>query len=133
MAQILMSDYLAVMSATPFAWGRQDCATFVIGWFDRMTGRDGMRAWQGQYDNEQGCRDFITRNGGFEVIAGAFLGSHYGAVPRDVPRTGDAVFCAVRGIEAMGLALDGGSVALRTTHGVLVIGGADVLACWGTG
>lgn len=129
MAQVL-ADYFADMAATPFRYGQDDCASFVVGWFDRVTGRDGLSSWRGRYAGAPDCQAYISRHGGFQAIAASFLGDHYGAA-RCLPKPGNAVLARFNDTEAMGLRLDDERIAMRTERGLLITHRAAILDEWG--
>ena len=125
-----LSQYLQEAAKTPFQWGSADCATFVLGWFDRLSARTRAHLWAGAYDTEEGCAAWSARQGGYSAIAKAFLGGWYDARPCE-PKPGNAVCCRYRGTEAMGIRVDGRQVALRTKAGLLITHRVEVLAEFG--
>lgn len=129
MAEVL-NAYLAEMAGRPFRYGEDDCASFVVGWFDRFTGNIALPQWRGQYSDAASCGAFIAAHGGFSEIASGFLGKHYGAV-RASPQPGNAVLARFKHAEAMGLRVDDRRVALRTERGLLVTHRATVTDEWG--
>jgi len=130
MAEIL-SAYLRDAALRPFAWGEDDCATFVIKWFDRAIGPEAIDLWRGQYADRAACEAFIARGGGFVRIASEFLRNNYGLREGAATAAGNAVYARYKGIDAMGLRLSGDEVALRTEAGLLLTRRAAVHAEWG--
>ena len=62
----LLWDY--VQNAQPFAWGRNDCATWVADWRCICTGQDAAQAWRGRYKTERGAM-LAIRRAGFDTMA----------------------------------------------------------------
>lgn len=130
MAEVL-SEYLKAQAAEPFVYGASDCSTFVVGWFDRITGCSAMDAWKGKFTDKQSCEAFIEGGGGFAEIARAFFAQHYGINPAPAA-VGNVVLARLLGVTAMGIrvSLDG-QVALRQPAGLVVTKRAAILEEWG--
>jgi hypothetical protein len=130
MAEIL-SDYLRAQAAEPFVYGCNDCGSFVVGWFDQITGRNAMARWYGKFHDKESCDAFVENSGGIRDVADNFLALEYGATPAP-PAVGNAVLAIVNGVKAMGLrvSLDG-KVALRTMRGLVITGRAIIVEEWG--
>jgi hypothetical protein len=77
--------YLAVAARTPFAEGRHDCALFLAGGVEAMTGVDPAAAWRG--------RNTTTR-GGLRMLRKASFADHIAAVAATLPEIAPA-FAAV--------------------------------------
>lgn len=129
MAEVL-SDYLKDMAATPFQYGENDCASFIVGWFDRVAGKTALSAWRGRYSDGLSCEQYISRHGGFAAIAQGFLGDHFGAA-RCAPKPGNAVLALFKTTKAMGLRVDASRVALRTHNGLIITKRVEVIDEWG--
>lgn len=123
-----LSDYLQEAGKQPFQWGSADCATFVLGWFDRLSTTTRAHLWAGAYDSEEGCAEWCKAQGGYAAIADAFLGGWYGA-KRAASKPGNAVLVNYRGTEMMGIRVDDRSVALKSLH-VMITRRATPLAEW---
>lgn len=132
MAQIhlTLDAYLTEMAATPFAYGHDDCASFVVGWFDRLLGGHALAAWRGRYATEADCAAYIARNGGFAAIADDFFAAHYRFGAAAAAR-GTAVLARVVGRETMGLRISAAKFAFRTPKGLLITERAEPRAEWG--
>lgn len=130
MAEVL-GEYLKAQAAEPFVYGASDCSTFVVGWFDRVTGRNALAKWRGKFYDKETCEAFIVSHGGFRDIAGVFFAQHYGIDPAP-PAVGNVVLARLLGITAMGIrvSLDG-QVALRQPAGLVVTKRAAILEEWG--
>lgn len=60
-----LADYIAAHLQKPFAWGSNDCTTFVIGWLESETGIDYLsqyRPWSSAIDASR----ILKRLGGLE-------------------------------------------------------------------
>jgi hypothetical protein len=129
MAEVL-TDYLREVAKRPFVWGRQDCAVFVLEWFDRLSQKPRAHLWQDAYDDEASCKAWTDAQGGYEAIADAFLPGWYGA-RRAEPKPGNAVLAGFRGRQAMGIRVDARQVAMLAPGGLLLTHRATVLGEWG--
>lgn len=94
------------MQSTAFVWGSNDCDTIVADYVRKLTGRDPMAKWRGQYHDEAGARAFIeSANGNGSLIEEglASIGIH----PRLIgePSRGDVALLDIRGDQICGLYL----------------------------
>lgn len=62
--QSALRSYLAASARRPFVYGRHDCATFVGGAVEAMTGTDPVAAYRGRYTTARGALR-VTRRAGF--------------------------------------------------------------------
>ena len=58
-----LSDYIATKRDEPFEYGSNDCANFVAGAVEAMTGQDAMAEFRGKYDSEFGSLRVMTEIG----------------------------------------------------------------------
>jgi hypothetical protein len=120
MAEILLRDYLISQSSVDFEFAKSDCATFVLGWLDCITGKNGVSEWSGRYSDSESCDKFIDENGGFVSIANDFFGKHYNIVKTETQSTGNIVFVSAGNIEAMGIRVDGDLIVMRFKRGLIM-------------
>jgi len=64
--------YLDGIGRRPFAWGTWDCALFVAGAIEAMTGDDPAAALRGQYDDALGARRVLIERLGVWDMTGLF-------------------------------------------------------------
>jgi len=60
--------------APPFSWGRSDCALFVAGWVERVTGVDYAEAWRGRYRSAAGAQKQIKLHGDLAALVSSVWG-----------------------------------------------------------
>ena len=110
----LLNDYLEAVSERPFSWGEHDCATFVFGAAEAMTGLDHSKTWRGKYKTKAGALKQIKKHGVENL--GEWLDKFYGRQPISFSQRGDIVsieqdafgaFGIVVGAEAIFLSQDG--------------------------
>lgn len=130
MAEILTA-YLREQAGRPFKYGTVDCATFVCGWFDLLTGKTAAKDWAEKYQTENECNRFIAKNGGFVAIADSFLAEKYQVERATDCAIGNAVFASVKNTQAMGIRCGLEAVALRTPHGIHVAQKFIIISEWG--
>lgn len=58
-----LSAYLAERRRMPFEWGSHDCAMFVSGAIDAVTGDDPASVFRGTYDSEYGAARTLSEAG----------------------------------------------------------------------
>ena len=61
--QTRLTGYLARCAGAPFEWGRQDCALFLAGAVEAMTGADFARPYRGNYQSAGEGRALLRQNG----------------------------------------------------------------------
>ena len=72
-----MREAIAMAGATPFAWGRHDCALFACTVVAAMTGTDPASHLRGTYATEAEAKAIIAANGGsLEAMAAAIAAGH---------------------------------------------------------
>jgi hypothetical protein len=130
MAEAGITEYLREQAARQFEWNVSDCATLVIGWFDILSGKDGMAAWSGIYDSGETCDTYLASMGGIEAAADEFLNRQYDAKRTIVPKQGNAVLARYNGVDAMGIRADKEMIAFRLARGVSIVRSAGVVAEW---
>ena len=82
---VLLMEFFAARSATPFAWGTNDCVTYAADAVRAITGDDPLADLRGSWSTELGARRAVTRAGGMP----AALDSRFTRLPN--------VLCAQRG------------------------------------
>lgn len=106
--QARLAAYVASHQRTPFADGRNDCATFAAGAVEAMTGRDPMHAWRGYDLIADGLRDL--RAAGFKDHI-AFAASLFNEIHPAHAHVGD--LAVIRGDEGLALAVFAGEFVLH--------------------
>lgn len=69
-----LDAFLRERAAVPFAWGSNDCCTFVADAIDAMTGRDVMADLRGRYSNAFGALGLTQELGGLQAAVTGLLG-----------------------------------------------------------
>lgn len=79
-----LNAYLAAKRSEPFVWGSNDCALFIAGAVEAMTGVDPAQQYRGQYKTDLGAMKALKRLGEgtldktldatFKPIATGFIG-----------------------------------------------------------
>jgi hypothetical protein len=64
-----LEDYLARVAGQPFRPGRHDCALFVAGAVEAMTGEDPAAAWRGAYRSLDAGQDALQAAGFADHVA----------------------------------------------------------------
>jgi len=109
-----LNEYLLAATERPFCWGENDCATFVFGAAEAMTGEDHAASWRGKYKTKAGALKQIKKHGVENL--GAWLDKFYSRQPINFSQRGDIVsvdqdvfgaFGIVLGSEAIFLGPDG--------------------------
>lgn len=93
-----LTAYLEKVRARPFAYGSHDCAMFVAGAVEAMTGFDAAAGFRHRYD---------SLKGGLKLLAGgdhvALVGRLLDEVPPAFAQVGDVAVIGQVGIPALGL------------------------------
>jgi hypothetical protein len=105
----------------PFAWGSNDCGTFVADYVLRVTGVDLAASWRG-YDDEWGAAKQIEKVGGMTKFVAALTPRHPSLAQR-----GDIVLADIEGRETFGLAVGAGLWAAPGEAGVVFRPMSDVI------
>jgi hypothetical protein len=78
----------------PFAWGVNDCCTFVCDWLAILTGVDPAADFRGKYSDALGAKRVLKKRGGLEAIAlRAAKRWGWAPVPVREAQRGDLVLC----------------------------------------
>lgn len=96
-----LEAYFRQVGREPFAWGRHDCALFLAGAVEAMTGEDYAAPFRGRYKTPLGAQR-VLRKEGFESLA-AVASAHLKEIPPAAARVGDGALVRVEGIEALGV------------------------------
>lgn len=98
--QARLTAYLAQVREAPFAWGRHDCALFVAGAVEAMTGEDLARGVRSYRSKAAGLAALQARgHADHEALAAALLEE----VPPLLARPGDVVVTDGEGGPALGI------------------------------
>lgn len=98
-----LGNYLWQQRSRDFAWGVNDCNTFVVDWIDRITGHDRRSEIAGQYSDAGSALRFQRRY----TPAPEYLASEGFQRVEDLPRTGDVVLVPKQGFWAAHLIYNG--------------------------
>jgi hypothetical protein len=126
----ILTAYLRATAAQVFRYGQDDCATLCIGWFDQLTGRDGLSKWRGRYDDRLSCSEFIGNGGGNVALADQFLADTYGATRAVQSEKGNVLLAKAFGERAFGIRLSSNQAAFRTPKGIMATQRFHVVAEW---
>lgn len=69
-----LGEYLEKMQNVPFEWGKNDCALFVGGAVEAVTGEPFNASYAGSYSDEQGAAEVIAKGKGLFGIFTSHLG-----------------------------------------------------------
>lgn len=110
-----LNAYLAAVRKMPFRWGAHDCALYIAGAVEVMTGVDPAAAYRGQYSTELGAAKALKKLGAgtleatldatFPPIATGFIGRG------DLAWNGESVGVCI-GADALFVGEEGSSVGL---------------------
>ena len=129
-----LEAFMAQRRATPFAWGTNDCCTFVVDAVQAITGVDVATPALRAHRTEAQAIATLTAGGGVRAIATAAFG-----VPINANRATVGDVLLVRVVDTAGqpqnaLGLCNGDVAmLPSAQGLVAVGRADALCCWRIG
>lgn len=69
-----LADFIEARRHLPFAWGRQDCATFAADALQALTGQDPLAPLRGQWATEEQAQQVLQRLGGLPRAVRSVLG-----------------------------------------------------------
>lgn len=98
----LLAEYIEGRRNEPFAWGTNDCCTFVAGCIRAITGVDPLSDWP-QYKTAAQAKRIIRNLGGLQAIATAVLGE--ARENRGFAQRGDVVLATLDGDELLGICI----------------------------
>jgi len=84
-----LNDYLEAASERPFSWGEWDCAVYVFGAAEAITGDDHAETWRGKYKTPTGALKQIKKHGVENL--GEWLDKFYSRQPILFAQRGDIV------------------------------------------
>ncbi len=93
--------YLATVSAKPFAYGSQDCALFVAGAVEAMTGSDPAAGYRGLYQSLKGGLKLLARDGLADHVT--LLRATFEEIPIAFAGVGDIAVIGEVGMPALGI------------------------------
>lgn len=119
-----LSEYLADTRGQGFRWGKLDCALFVAGAVEAMTGEDLARGWRGYRTEAEGRRALDAKGFGSHVdlVASLLTECHPSeAMPGDVVLTDENALGILQGrliycMSPSGLTLLPRDAAARAFH-----------------
>jgi hypothetical protein len=123
--QLRLEAFARERLSMPFAWGRNDCATFAADAVQAMTGERLLADLRG-YADERGAARLIGAAGGLRAIACQALGE---PVSPCFARPGDVVLLLAQGRETLGIC-NGPTVCGPGAEGMLNLPMADAVAAW---
>lgn len=94
----MLEDYLAEVRTKRFRPSVHDCAAYVAGWIERVTGVDLMAEWRGQYRTIEDGKAMLQEQGYADHAA--VVAERFEEIPPAMARTGDV---AVVDGEALGV------------------------------
>lgn len=103
----LLAAFVESRLATPFAWGSNDCVTFVADAAQAISGDDPLGALRGQWTTDAEAEAVLSTMGGLQAAVTATLGA-----PLEAPsfaQRGDALLVRMPGTGAEIMALCLGS------------------------
>lgn len=107
-----LGHYVAAVAARPFRPGAHDCALFVAGAVEAMTGADAAAEWRGTYRTLAAGIEALQAAGFADHVA--FVAAHCAAVVPAFAAVGDlAVVPGDGGAHALGIVQGGGVYCLR--------------------
>lgn len=71
-----LAAFLERRTATPWAWGRADCALFAADWILEARGFDPAADWRGRYATALGCRRLLKKRGGLAAVFAGLAARH---------------------------------------------------------
>ena len=126
-----LGDYLATATSREWAWGRDDCCTFLAGWVMARGHSDPMHFIRGRYRSEFGALRSIKQGGGLVPLWRRGM-ADVGIPEADEPQAGDVAVLAIPTEagphEACGI-FSGARWVLRTSGGFFA-SPARPLALW---
>lgn len=123
-----LTAYLSGVAATPFAYGEHDCALFVAGAVQAMTGADPAAGVRGHYNTVKGGLKVLSEAGyrsPLEMVAGLF-----DPVPPALAQVGDIAILPATGAQpAMGIIV-GEVIAVLRDDGLGHVPRMDAVAAY---
>lgn len=123
--QTRFSDFGKARASMPFAWGSNDCCSFVAAAVEALTGRNPM-AGVDPYASEIGAAKLIARAGGLKALASQYLGEPVSPLMAGV---GDVVLVNNEGREMLGVC-NGVNVMAPGEVGMVALSMGAALAAW---
>ncbi len=110
--QSRLTSYQAQVTRYDFSYGRHDCALFVAGCVEAMTGHDFAAGYRGRYKSLRGGLKLLA-NDGFDNHL-AVVRRHFAEVPQAFAQVGDIMVIEQSdGIAALGINLGERIAVLR--------------------
>jgi len=112
---------IAAAKKTKFAWGEQDCALFVFGCVEAMTGVDYMKSLKGKYRCRRSSKEAFKKIEGAETLR-AFADECFGnRIDLSNARRGDVVLLDIDSIESFGIVVGSHAVFLELKKGIQTV------------
>jgi hypothetical protein len=87
--EAILRNYIEDSRKLSFEWGKSDCALWVAGYFDQVTGSSFLKEYKGQYSDEQGAYSLLHQLGFTDITD---LPSVYAPpVPINYAKRGDII------------------------------------------
>jgi hypothetical protein len=122
----LLAEFIEERRAMPFAWGKNDCATFAADWVLKASGCDLAAPFRGRYHTPLGAMRMLKPAGGVIGIAGG-NGQLREIEPQRAGR-GDILARMTPTGPALGICL--GNVAAFVGPVGLIFAADNPLRCW---
>lgn len=126
-----LNNYLSAHLDAKFEWGRIDCALFVAGAVEAMTGVDYGAKFRGKYHDEAGALKAITEVGGAKNIV-VLMDDILPRRVRSMVQRGDVVMCkeGYLAIAFGAFALGVGDELDTGKHGLIRIAPVEWVRAW---
>lgn len=113
-----LRTFIASRQSEPFAWGRNDCATFAAAWVRALHGVDLLGELQIRYTDAAGAALLMRDNGGLRGLAIKALGAprHHATLAQ----RGDVVRVLIDGRESLAV-LDAAAIVGPGLPGLAVL------------
>lgn len=129
-----LEAFMAERADAPFAWGRNDCCTFVADMVKTITGEDAALPALRTHRTEAQALATLSAHGGVRAIAAAALGA---ALPANRATVGDVMLVRItdaNGNTQNALAACNGDIAFMPgAQGLVTVPCASALCCWRVG
>jgi hypothetical protein len=112
-----LRDYILAVAARPFRPGRFDCAMFVAGALEAMTGVDPAAAFKGRYTTLEGGGRILRRAGFADHVA--LVAAHFAQIPLARATAGDIAVLPTGDGDALGI-VQGEAIYLASPAGLVL-------------
>lgn len=121
-----LAAFLVAGAATPFIFGRRDCAIWVADWIAAERGTDPARELRGSFACHVGSARLVRRAGGLVALVTPWL-AHAGLVETAAPALGDVGVVTTTAGD-LGAIRTANGWAMKTRDGVAIVQAAHLKA-----